>query len=154
MSSLIDPLVEEPVEVLARGFLDRPLQIVRLHRRELMFRDVMVESLPEELIAQNETEHVEDRRAPGVDVRSVAADADDRFSPQRRVRADARLLAVVHAQPELVFPGGVLLVKGVEVAGEAFIAPQMPPILAREDIARQLMREPVGGPARWQRGGA
>src|SRR3990172_4464322 len=115
MASLVNPLVKKPVEVLPCGFFDCNFQIVCLDRLELVFGDVVIESSPEELVAQDKTKHVEHCSATWINVGPVRTNADDRFSSQRGISADASLLTVVHCVIKLISPKRIFIIQPIQV---------------------------------------
>src|ERR1051326_7168700 len=60
---LVEPLVKKPVKGRAGRFLDRHLEIVCLDVPERKLVRVMADRAPERLLAENETEHVQDNRS-------------------------------------------------------------------------------------------
>ena len=143
-SCLIQPLIEEPVEILSRSILQRELQLVRLGARIGIPREIGMKPPVECLIPKQVAKHEEHPRPAFVEVCAFVAAAHDRV---------ASVLPVVPPDPErrcdplillLILSLRCLRVEPFEVRGESFIQPEMPPVAACDEIAPPLVRQLVG----------
>ena len=66
MSRLVEPLVEEPFQSLARGLLHGLAEVISLDDLELVLGDVTANALPPAFLTQQAPQHMEDTSSFGV----------------------------------------------------------------------------------------
>src|SRR5262249_18249867 len=63
MAHLVNPFVDEPLYILARGFFYRGDKLLGLNVLPLVFLDIMAYSFKESVIAEDKTEHAKRSRS-------------------------------------------------------------------------------------------
>src|SRR5262249_48136431 len=65
----IDPLVEEPVQILSSSFFNRRVEIGSFNVSPLISLHVMIDGFPEQLFAQHKSQHIQNCAAPPIRIR-------------------------------------------------------------------------------------
>ena len=98
-----------------------------------------MKGLPEEPVAQHESEHVKHGSPPRVNVRAERPDAHDGLAPGVPVGVDPPLLRIEHHVIELVPPQRMLVPQRIEIARKALVQPEMAPVPARHNVSPPLV---------------
>src|SRR5262249_48589546 len=125
MAALVDPLLEEGLQVAASSDFDGPFEIDRLHHLMTISRDILCHTAPEVMIAQQVAQHVQDQRALLVQVmvkqvnRLLIYVGDNGTPVLFTILSEVAPGILVHAITKLVGTLVVLMKQRIEVGGKA-----------------------------------
>ena len=149
MPGLVNPLVEEPLQVLARRRFHRLAEIVGLDDCELVRGHVTPNPLPPGRIAHQPSQHVQHARSLWNRSRRRTCRRMIGIAPRRSRDERTGLLPwypagrPVHIEPEDVVAVILLGEKCGEIGGEPFVEPDVRPVLAGQVVAEPLVGQLV-----------
>ena len=155
MTRFEQPLIEEPVEVLAGDGLDRPDEVGRVDRVEGVAVEEMAERLEERLVADEGAQHMQDAGALGVGVGvehvlgRIVAVGNDRTDVARPGLAQVGVELVPKIERPLVVAFLEAAIEIVRIGREALVEPSVGPAAEGDQVAPplvgQLVRDDADG---------
>ena len=148
VAGLVDPLVEEAVQVAAGGFLDGAGQIAGFHRAACVALGIEPDGAPEDRVAELLPEHVQHAAALLVEMAVEKVDGLLELAAHDGPLVLAGLVEVAVEIPEQLDVGLVAAVRMgapdvFEIRGEALVEPGLGPFAAGEEVTPPLVRQLV-----------
>ena len=144
MAGLVNPLVEKPFQVLARGRFHRLPEIIALDDLKLVCGHIRADALPPGGLAQQPPQRVQHARPFGIRhavehiVRVFVLRLDNRAAIAL-IAVEIRVERSLHFEPEYIVAAVVFGEERSEIRGETLVEPDVRPVLAGQKVAEPLV---------------